>query len=64
MKLLKNFKITERISRQTIKVLLIQFGDDEVTRRIAIYLQDVWFVSIKKNNKNWLINECSFSIPF
>lgn len=37
MKRLKDFKITERISRQTIEVLPMQFGDDEATRRIAIH---------------------------
>ena len=37
MKLLKDFKITERISRQTIKVLPMQFGDDEATRRIVMH---------------------------
>ena len=37
MKLLKDFKITERISRQTIKVLPMQFGDDEATRRIVLH---------------------------
>ena len=35
MKRLKDFKITERIPRQTIKVLPMQFGDDETTRRIV-----------------------------
>lgn len=37
MKRLKDFKITERIPRQTIKVLPMQFGDDETTRRIVIH---------------------------
>ena len=37
MKRLKDFKITERISRQTIEVLPMQFGDDEATRRIMIH---------------------------
>ncbi|NNH38075.1 hypothetical protein [Acinetobacter terrae] len=37
MKRLKDFKITERISRQTIEVLPIQFGDDEATRRIVLH---------------------------
>lgn len=37
MKRLKDFKITERISRQTIQVLCMQFGDDEATRRIVIH---------------------------
>ena len=37
MKRLKDFKIPERISRQTIKVLSMQFGDDEATRRIVIH---------------------------
>lgn len=37
MKRLKDFKITERVSRQTIEVLPIQFGDDEAIRRIVIY---------------------------
>lgn len=37
MKRLKDFKLTERISRQTIKVLSMQFGDDEATRRIVIH---------------------------
>ena len=37
MKRLKDFKITERVSRQTIEVLPMQFGDDEATRRIAIH---------------------------
>lgn len=37
MKRLKDLKITERISRQTIKVLPMQFGDDEATRRIVLH---------------------------
>lgn len=37
MKWLKDSKITERISRQTIEVLPMQFGDDEETRRIVIH---------------------------
>lgn len=37
MKRLKNLKITERISRQTIEVLPMQFGDDEATRRIVMH---------------------------
>ena len=37
MKRLKDFKITERISRQTIELLPMQFGDDEATRRIVIH---------------------------
>lgn len=37
MKRLKDFKITERISRQTIEVLPMQFGDDEATRRIVMH---------------------------
>lgn len=37
MKRLKDFKITERISCQTIKVLPMQFGDDEATRRIVMH---------------------------
>ena len=37
MKRLKDFKITERVSRQTIEVLPMQFGDDEATRRIVMH---------------------------
>ena len=37
MKRLKDFKINERISRPAVKVLPMQFGDEEVTRRIAIH---------------------------
>ena len=37
MKRLKNFKITERIPRSAIKVLPVQFGDDEATRRIVLH---------------------------
>ena len=37
MKRLKDFKITERIPRPTVKVVSMQFGDDEATRRIAIH---------------------------
>ncbi len=37
MKRLKDFKVTERIPRPAIKVLPMQFGDDEATRRIAIH---------------------------
>ena len=37
MKRLKDFKITERISCQTIEVLPMQFGFDEATRRIAMH---------------------------
>lgn len=35
MKRLKDFKITERIPRPTVKVVSMQFGDDEATRRIV-----------------------------
>ena len=37
MKRLKDFKITERVSRQTIEVLPMQFGDDEATRCIHLH---------------------------
>ena len=37
MKRLKNFKITERIPRSAIKVLPMQFGDDEATRHIFLH---------------------------
>lgn len=37
MKRLKDFKVTGRIPRPTVKVLLMQFGDDEPTRRIALH---------------------------
>ena len=37
MKRLKDFKITERISRPAVKVLPMQFGDEEATRRIALH---------------------------
>ena len=37
MKRLKDFKITERVSRQTIEVLPTQLGDDEATRRIVMH---------------------------
>ena len=37
MKRLKGFKITERIPRPTVKVLPMQFGDDEATRRIVLH---------------------------
>lgn len=37
MKRLKDFKITERVSCQTIEVLPMQFSFDEATRRIAMH---------------------------
>ena len=37
MKWLKDFKITERIPRPTLKVVSMQFGDDEATRRIVLH---------------------------
>ena len=37
MKRLKDFKVTERISRPTVKVLPMQFGDDEATWRIVLH---------------------------
>ena len=37
MKRLKDYKIIERIPRQTIDILPMQFGDDEATRRIAMH---------------------------
>lgn len=38
MKRLKDFKISERISRQTIEVLPMQFGDEEATSRSPSHL--------------------------
>lgn len=37
MKRLKDFKVTERISRPAVNFLTIQFGDDEATRRIVLH---------------------------
>lgn len=37
MKRLKDFKITERIPRSAVKVVSMQFGDDEATRCIALH---------------------------
>ena len=37
MKRLKDFKVTERIPRPAVKVLPMQFGDDEATRRIILH---------------------------
>ena len=37
IKRFKDFKILERIPRPTVKVLSIQFGDDEATRRIVLH---------------------------
>jgi len=37
MKRLKDFKITEQIPRPTVKVVFIQFCDDEATRRIVLH---------------------------
>ena len=37
MKRLKDFKVTERISRSAVKVVIMQFGDDEATRRIVLH---------------------------
>lgn len=37
MKRLDDFKLTERIPRLAVKILPMQFGDDEATRRIAIH---------------------------
>lgn len=37
MKRLNDFKITERTARPVIKVLPIQFGDDEAIRRIVLH---------------------------
>lgn len=37
MKRLKDFKITERIPRPNVKVLSIQFADNEVAGRIVLH---------------------------
>ncbi|NNH78475.1 hypothetical protein HLH17_12500 [Acinetobacter sp. ANC 5380] len=37
MKRLNDFKIIERKPRLTVKVLPIQFSDDEATRRIVLH---------------------------
>ena len=37
MRRLKDFKIDDRTPRPAIKVMLMQFGDDEATRRIVIH---------------------------
>ena len=37
VKRLKDLKVTERIPRPAVKVLPMQFGDDEATRRIAMH---------------------------
>lgn len=37
MKRLKDFKVTERISRPAVKFLSMRFGDDEATRRIVLH---------------------------
>ena len=37
MKRLKDFKVTERIPRPAVKVVSMQFGDDEATRCIALH---------------------------
>jgi len=37
MKRLKDSKVTERIPRPAVKVLPMEFCDDEATRRIAIH---------------------------
>jgi len=37
VKRLKDFKVTERIPRPTVKVVSMQFGDDEATRRIVLH---------------------------
>ena len=37
MKRLKDFKIPERMPRPAVKVVSMQFGDDEATRRIVMH---------------------------
>ncbi len=37
MKRLKDLNITKRIPRPSVKVMSMQFGDNEATRRIAIH---------------------------
>ncbi|WP_313484330.1 hypothetical protein [Acinetobacter variabilis] len=37
MKRLKDLKVTEQILRPTVKVVSMQFGDDEATRLIALH---------------------------
>ncbi|MEO9346149.1 hypothetical protein [Acinetobacter radioresistens] len=37
MKRLKDFKIPERIPCAAVKVVSMQFGDDEATRRIVLH---------------------------
>jgi len=37
MKRLADYKINERVSRASIKVLFMQFGDDEATRHIILH---------------------------
>ena len=37
MKRLEDFKLSERIPRPAVKVLPMQFSDDEATRRIVMH---------------------------
>ncbi len=37
MKRLTDFKLTERISHPTVKVVCMQFGDNEATKRIVLH---------------------------
>ena len=37
MKRLKDFKVNERIPRPAVKVVFMQFVDDEVTKRIVLH---------------------------
>lgn len=37
VKRLKDYKVTEQIPRLAVKVFPMQFGDDEVTRRIVLH---------------------------
>ena len=64
MKRLKDFKIPERIPRAAVKVVSMQFGDGEETRRIVLHHARRGFFSIKKKYRSWLINEAGIFTLF
>ena len=51
MKRLKDFKANERISRLAVKVVSMQFGDDEVTRRIVVHYARCMILQHKEIHK-------------
>ncbi len=53
MKRLKDSKVTERISCSDVKVVFMQFGDDEATRRIVMHSARRVILQHKEEIQKW-----------